>query len=152
MSRYARLNDGKFEFAPAVIKVGGKTYRGGIPNCIYIEAGYYPIVTVDKPENTKEDGWEIVDETIRKKYVPYTPEEQEEINGIRIVLMNRDEAEAYDHMEETIQLAQDAALEAQQEAEAARAGVAAAVEAKEAAEAALADTADIVAKIEEVFG
>ena len=100
MAKYARLNDGNFELAPAVIKVGGKTYRGGIPKSVYLEAGYYPIVTVPKPEHTVEDGWEIVDQTIRQKYRPYTPDEEDEIS--RMVILSGDEAEEYASYQEDI--------------------------------------------------
>ena len=155
--KYAKLENGGPVLAPDKIKLNGRMYTGRIPENVYAEAGYFPIVATVQPANTVEDGWQIVDGTIQKKYREHTPEEQQEIS--RMAILSGDEAEAYYHMEETIQNAQDAAHEAQaaaeeaqQEAQAARADAAAANEAKEAAEAALADTADVIEKIEEVFG
>lgn len=93
MTKYTKLVDGVLKFAPDKIKVDGRVYAGKISDAIYRRAGYLPIVIVTQPENTVEDGWEIVDGTIRKKYREYTPEEQEKIS--RMVILNGDEAEEY---------------------------------------------------------
>ena len=100
MIKYAKLEDGRLILAPDKIRLNGRVYAGKISDRIYREAGYLPIVPVAKPENTVEDGWEIVDGSIRKKYREYTPDEESEIS--RMVILNGDEAEEYESYKDDI--------------------------------------------------
>ena len=100
MIKYAKLEDGRLILAPDKIRLNGRVYAGKISDRIYREAGYLPIVPVAKPENTVEDGWEIVEGSIRKKYREYTPDEESEIS--RMVILNGDEAEEYESYKDDI--------------------------------------------------
>lgn len=100
MTKYAKLVDGVPKLAPDRIKVDGRMYAGKISDAIYRKAGYLPIVAIPKPENTIEDGWEIVDGTIRKKYREYTPDEEGEIS--KMVILSGDEAEEYESYKDDI--------------------------------------------------
>ncbi|MBR3171959.1 MAG: hypothetical protein IKF22_12080 [Lachnospiraceae bacterium] len=91
--KYAKLMNGGPVLAPDKIKLNGRTYTGKIPENVYAEAGYFPIVATVQPANTVEDGWQIVDGTIQKKYREHTPEEQEELSSM--VILSGDEAEDY---------------------------------------------------------
>lgn len=158
--KYGKVTNGHLDVAPTKIKVNGRVILS--PRAVdYRAAGYLPIDTTSNPPEGYEwkDKWEIRDGKIVKKFDEIPPEEQEEIDGMRIVPMTKDEAEAYEHMEETIANAQAATQEAQAAAETAQQEVAEAVAAKEAAEAAqataeaaLADYSEIIEKAEEVFG
>ena len=101
MIKYAKLEDGRLFLAPDKIRLNGRVYTGKISDRIYREAGYLPIVPVAKPENTVEDGWEIVEGSIRKKYREYTPDEQSEIS--RMVILDGDEAEEYESYKDDIE-------------------------------------------------
>ena len=100
MIKYAKLEDGRLILAPDKIRLNGRVYTGKISDRIYREAGYLPIVPVAKPENTVEDGWEIVEGSIRKKYREYTPDEESELS--RMVILNGDEAEEYESYKDDI--------------------------------------------------
>lgn len=98
--KYAKLENGGPVLAPDKIKVGGRMYTGKISENIYAEAGYLPIVATAKPEGMIEDGWQIVDGTIQKKYRAWTPDEQEELS--RMVILSGDEAEEYTEAKDVI--------------------------------------------------
>ena len=157
---YGKIIDGKLIYAPNPININGR--RIGNPSAqIYLREGYLPVDDAyNPPEGYRWDNkWEILGGKIVKKYDPIPQEELDEIAGMRIVTMTQEEAEAYDHMEETIANAQAAVEEAQaatqaaqEAAETAQQEAAEATAAKEAAEATLADVNDIISKVEEVFG
>lgn len=160
---YGKITDGKLELAPRQLRIKGRLYLS--PRATdYAKAGYLPIDPTQAPPEGYEwkdrlDSWEEKDGKIVKKYTPIPQEEIDYEASHTMVMMTRDEEQAFQNMTETlenarqeVESAQAEVESAQAEAENARTEAAAAVEAKEAAEAALADTADIVAKIEEVFG
>ena len=164
---YGKVEGESLKVAPKQLRVSGKLIaspRGSD----YKAAGYLPVDPSGKPPEGYRwnDKWMIEGGKIVKKFDEIPPEEQAEIDGMRMVVMTQEEAEAYENMEQTIADAQTATQEAQAAAEAAQAvaetaqqEAAEAVAAKEAAEAAqataeaaLADVSDVMEKIEEVFG
>ena len=151
--KYGKLNGTALELAPTKIKVGGKIIASPRASD-YKKAGYLPVdPTHNPPEGYKwTDQWEVQDGKIVKKYVEIPQEELDYEASHALVMMTKDEEQAFQNMTETLENARQEVESAQADAENARTEAAAAVEAKEAAEAALADTADIVAKLEEVFG
>ena len=154
---YGKIVGGKLELAPKKIKVGNRLIVSPRKKD-YIEAGYLPIDPTNNPPEGYEwkdrlDSWEEQDGVkIVKKYTPIPQEQLDYEASHTMVMMSKEEEEAFQNMTETLENARQEVENAQADAENARTEAAAAVEAKEAAEAALADTADIVAKIEEVFG
>ena len=150
--KYGKVTNGHLDVAPTKIKVNGRVILS--PRAAdYRAAGYLPIDTTSNPPEGYEwkDKWEIRDGKIAKKFDEIPTEEQEEIDGMRIVPMTKEEAEAYEHMEETIANAQAATQAAQDAAQAAQQEAAEAVAAKEAAEAAQAQAEAELADYKEVI-